>query len=113
MDQNRLSLSRLLRNVLGNDNTYFSPPTGMELKHPCIVYTLSGTSVKHADNIPYNIELQYQVTVIDENPDSDIFQRMLKLPKCRFNRHFCVDGLNHYVFTLYFKGEIKGGKKHE
>ena len=44
----------------------------------------------------------YEITVIDENPDSEIVKRISMLPKCRFNRHYVSDNLNHDTFTIYY-----------
>lgn len=45
---------------------------------------------------------RYQVTVVDKNPDSVIHEKVLKLPLCKFDRHYNKDNLNHDVYTLYF-----------
>jgi hypothetical protein len=45
---------------------------------------------------------QYQVTVIDRNPDSELPDMVEELPLCSFDRYFAADSLNHYVFTLFF-----------
>lgn len=72
------------------------------MEYPCIVYGLSGSSVLHADNLNYISNLEWTVTVIDENPDSEIADRFFDIPKCRFDRDFSSDDLNHFVFSLYF-----------
>jgi hypothetical protein len=86
---------------LDEDHIYFQPPEDRLLEYPCIVYERDNSSVQHADNIVYRWKLRYQVTLIDQNPDSDVVDKLLALPLCTFSRHFATSGLNHDVFTLY------------
>lgn len=104
MAKPREKLGDLLEDILGEHkgNCYFEPPDGMEMNYPCIIYELSNALVQHADNFPYLIDKRYILTVIDRDPDSEIRDRVLELPKCSFDRAFTSDNLNHYVFTLYF-----------
>jgi len=55
-----------------------------------------------ADDIPYTHHWQYQVTVIDKNPDSEIPARIANLPMCKFEHHYTSDNLNHDVYNLYY-----------
>lgn len=59
-------------------------------------------SVLHADNIKYLNTRGWLVTVIDEDPDSQIAKEVEKLPYCTFDRPYTADGLNHFVYRLYF-----------
>jgi hypothetical protein len=82
---------------------YFQPPASLRMEYPCIKYSLSGIDIKRADNIAYNRTNQYQVTVIDPDPDSVIPSQLIeRFPKIRFDRPYTADNLNHYVFTLYY-----------
>lgn len=81
---------------------YFQPPASVKMQYPAIVYERSDIQTVYANNDSYLQPLQYSVTVIDKNPDSNIVTRVSKLPYCRFDRHFAADNLNHDVFTLYF-----------
>lgn len=74
------------------------------MEYPCIVYKRDIARTEFSDNVPYLYSKRYQVTVIDRNPDSDIPDRVAKLPLCNFYQAFVVDGLNHDVFSLYYKG---------
>lgn len=95
-------LQTLLESVLGSPNVYFQPPESVKMSYPAIVYTLSSIGNNHANNNVYLQSFSYEITVIDYDPDSKIAMTISKLPKCRFNRHFKSDNLNHYVFTLYY-----------
>lgn len=97
----RRELNDILKLVLGADNVYFQPPEDRVMQYPCIVYERDDASASHADNLPYRVVLKYQVTLIDQNPDSDVVDKLLALPSCSFSRHFATSGLNHDVFTLY------------
>ena len=96
----RLDLDTILRGI--TDHLYFQPPTNIEMQYPCIMYSRSGTRSLHADNQPYSRTKQYQVTVVDRNPDSELPDKVEALPLCTFDRHFEADGLHHYVFNLFF-----------
>lgn len=98
----RLELQTLLETLLGSRNVYFQPPSTVQMSYPCIVYQRVNIDIIHADNGPYRIEKQYQITVIDKNPDSLIPDKLVSLQKCVFDRHFVSDNLNHDVFNIYF-----------
>lgn len=98
----RLELHEVLCKLLGSRNVYFQPPASVKMQYPAIVYERSDIQTIHANNDTYLQSLQYQVTVIDKNPDSEIVTKVSQLPKCRFDRHYAADNLNHDVFTLYF-----------
>lgn len=72
------------------------------MKYPCIVYHRSTGDTQFADDIPYVYKKRYQITVMDQNPDSEIPDKIAKLPMCVFDRHFSSDRLNHDVFNIYF-----------
>jgi hypothetical protein len=50
----------------------------------------------------YLLFKRYQVTVLDREPDSLIPDQVEALPHSRFDREYVVDGLNHFVFDLFF-----------
>lgn len=98
----RLELQTLLETLLGSRNVYFQPSASVFLKYPAIVYSRYNIENTHADNRVYAQHTAYQVTVIDEDPDSEIVKKVSMLPMCSFDRHYTADNLNHDVFTLYF-----------
>ena len=98
----RLELQTLLENILGSRNVYFQPPESVKMKYPAIVYGLDNIENSFADDGVYLSKKKYLVTVIDDDPDSPIVDKVASLPTCRFNRHFQSDNLNHDVFILYF-----------
>lgn len=98
----RLELQTLLEELLGSRNVYFQPPESVKMKYPAIVYGLDNIENSFADDGVYLSKKRYLVTVIDEDPDSPIVDKVAALPTCRFNRRFQSDNLNHDVFILYF-----------
>lgn len=98
----RLQLQALLETILGSDNVYFQPPANVQMEYPCIVYNRDSAETLFADNNPYRFTKRYQITVIDRNPDSKIPDQVGELAMCLHDRTFVTNGLNHYVFTLYF-----------
>lgn len=102
MEQRRLELSKILYDLLGSRNCYYSPPTGKQLKYPCIVYKNEGLDSTHADNLLYVKVFRWSVTIIDEDPDSPLVEGLLSLPMCSMGTPFCTEGLYHFPFTLYY-----------
>lgn len=98
----RLDLQDLFETLLGTDHVYFQTPPTFGMSYPCIVYSLNNIHVKFADNMSYNHQKRYTVTVIDPDPDSAIPDKVAALPQCRFDRYFTSENLNHYVFNLLF-----------
>jgi len=72
------------------------------MKYPCILYALDHVDIKHANNSPYRRAKRYVITVLDQDPDSDIPDKVALLPSAAFSRHFIVDNLNHDVYTIYY-----------
>jgi hypothetical protein len=72
------------------------------MKYPAIVYGLEDIENAFANDRVYLSKRKYLITVIDEDPDSEIVEKVSQLPACRFNRHFESDNLNHDVFILEF-----------
>lgn len=98
----RKELQTILEEILGSKYVYFQPPASVKLHYPCILYRLNNEDSQFADNHPYIKARRYQVTVIDQNPDTEILGRVTSLPMCIFDRHYTADHLNHYVLNLYF-----------
>lgn len=98
----RLELQTLLTSILGSGNVYFQPPPSVKMKYPCIIYKRDDAITNFADNKPYANKKRYQVTVIDQNPDSEIPDKIAKLPFCIFDRFYTADNLNHDVYNIFF-----------
>ena len=99
---NRLDLHEILCDILGTRNVYYQPPESVKMTYPAIVYSRNRIENTFANDNVYSQNHSYQVMVIDKDPDSEIVERVSKLPLCSFDRHFISDNLNHDSFTLYF-----------
>lgn len=102
MAKSRLELHEILCDILGSRNVYFQPPENLKMKYPCLVYERSGIDEIFADNEAYRNLKRYTITYIDEDPDSEIPDKLQAHRYCYFDTHFKADNLNHDVFTLYF-----------
>ena len=98
----RLELQNLLESILGSRNVYYQPPESIKIKYPAIIYSRNNIDNNFADDIVYMQNHTYQIIVIDSNPDSEIVNKISKLPMCRYNRHYTSDNLNHDVFILNY-----------
>lgn len=96
----RLQLHQLLKTF--TENVYFQPPTNIQLKYPCIIYKRDFADTKFADDKPYSYMTRYMITVIDQDPDSEIPSKVASIPRSLFNRFYTADDLNHDVFNVYF-----------
>ena len=98
----RLELQTLLETILGSRNVYYQPPSSIQMKYPAIVYSRSDIKSVMADDTVYITENAYDITVIDKNPDSNVVAQIAKFSRCRYDRHFVSDNLNHDVFTIIY-----------
>ena len=96
----RLKLHEILCEIA--KNVYYQPPNTVKMKYPAIVYARENINNTFANDSVYAQSDSYIITVIDENPDSEIVKAISKLPRCRFNRHFTSDNLNHDTFTIIY-----------
>lgn len=82
--------------------SYFQKPGKNGLEYPCALYSRDRSQVKFADNRKFFLKKRWTVTVMDRNPDSDIPDLIEALPWCELDRTFIADGVNHWVFTLFY-----------
>lgn len=88
-----------------DDRCYFSPPADKDITYPCIVYNYTNDDEEFADNVIYRSYRRYTITIIDEDSDSEIPIKLKNiLPYCTSDRNFASDGLNHFVYTLFYNG---------
>lgn len=98
----RLQIQALLESVLGTNQVYFQPPPNLAIAYPCIIYKRDFANTQFADNNPYRSSKRYQITIIDQDPDSVIPDKVANLPMCLFERHFTAGNLHHDVYNIYF-----------
>lgn len=99
----RLDLHNLLITIpeIGN-RAYFQGPGKDRMEYPCIVYELDKEGGIHADNLVYNRQKKYTITVIDRDPESIVSDQVGELLKIKMDRHFESDNLHHFVYNLTY-----------
>lgn len=103
----RLALDETLSGILnlmepdGDRHTYYNPPPSVRMRYPAIKYSLNRITRVFANNGAYRSTPSFEVTLIDENPDSEYVEPILQIPYCTFDRFYIADNLNHWVFTIY------------
>lgn len=97
----RLNLQTKFEEILGSRNVYYRPPQSLKMKYPAIVYRRKDVDTRYANNVVYMLSPSYEVVLIDNNPDSEFVDKLLRLPYCSYDRHYTADNLNHDVFTIY------------
>lgn len=102
MPRERIELQKILEEILESRNVYFQPPESLKIKYPCVIYELSDEWVNSADDIDYSEYDVYSLTLIDKNPETKFRKSIRNLEHCSFDRSFTSDGLNHFVYRLYF-----------
>lgn len=98
----RYDLQNLLKEVLGSNHVYYQPPATVKMSYPCIVYHLDTFHTTDANNAMYNHKRRYQITYIDRDPDSEVPLKLENLPYSHMDSTFQTEGLNHFIFTLYY-----------
>jgi len=108
MAKQRIKLQSELQKIIGarsdhKPNVYFQPPENVKLNYPCIIYDRESGETKFAGNMPYNFTKRYNVTIITNDPDSNLVDSLAKaFPMITLNRSFSKDNLNHDTFVLYY-----------
>lgn len=98
----RLELQAKLVELLGSENVYYQPPESLRMNYPAIKYSLNDVDQRHADDMTYFRQKEYQLIVIDRVPDNPVIDELLALPYCSFDRTYKSDNLHHTVLSLYF-----------
>ena len=98
----RLELHNKLVELFGNNHVYYQPPESLKMEYPCIRYSKSDITSRHADNINYVNKTSYEIVIIDKHPDNVVIEKILALPLSSYNRHYVSDNLNHDVIQLYY-----------
>lgn len=103
MEKTRENLSKILRQILGSDNTYFQPPNGVSIKYPCIIYKLEDDDEVRADDKVYLHRPRWTLNVIDYDPDSKLYRILMdEFDHCSLDRMAVNNNLNHWYMTLYW-----------
>lgn len=102
MGKTRLDLHEFLCEKIHSRNVYFRPPESIKMKYPAIKYDLAKMDNRNANNSPYIKSRGYEIILIDNDPDSELVDVFTDISLCTFERNYTADGLNHWVFTLFY-----------
>ena len=97
----RIDLHNLLLELAG-PNVYYQMPFNMKMKYPAVKYERGRIDNNHADNIVYSQNTSYTITVISEDADEPIVEKISKIPTCEYDRDYIIDNLYHTVFKIYY-----------
>lgn len=100
MAKDRLSLHNKLLSI--TPKVYFQPPATIVLEYPCIIYKLDDVELTRANNLVYGKTKKYLVTVVDRNPDTILYEKILELPYSELVSSFTKDNLNQYICSLHW-----------
>lgn len=101
MAKTRIELQEKLEEFLGSRNVYYQPPESIKLKYPCIIYEKGRTGQVYADNITYLKNKQYQLTLVYQDADSELPDKILDFFEgIVHDRPYKADNLYHDVYTL-------------
>ena len=99
----RLDLQSQFEEILGSTHVYFQPPETIKLEYPCIIYSLADIYTRNADDRHYSMQKVYNITVISRDPDNNIAESIMELPRARFDRRYVADNRYHAILTFYYK----------
>ena len=89
--------------VTGIPNCYIDPPASVRMKYPCIRISRNSGYTQFANNMPYKHMISYSLKLIDYDPDSVYYDKIVMgFPMIRFNRHYVSDDLHHDDFIIYY-----------
>ena len=100
MAKTRLDLQAYLKTLTAN--VYYQPPENQKLKYPCIIYSKTRIDGTFANDGVYRLDHGYQLIYLTFDPDDPMIDTLAKIPTCRFQREYVVDGLYHDVFIIYW-----------
>lgn len=86
------------------EEVYIQPPTGTQMKYPCITITRDPGNTLFADNNPYRHQKRYLLTGIKDDPNG-LYDLLAALPRSRHERSFPAENLTHDVFSIFFEEE--------
>lgn len=99
----RLKLQAELEVILGNaNNVYFQPPESIKINYPAIIYSRARIGNDFANNGVYGQKYNYQVIVLDGDPDSDLVSKVSQMDTAKHVKHYTSNNLNYDVFAINY-----------
>lgn len=100
MARSQSELQAILKAIPGVTDCYIQKSEGMTL--PYIRMQRDNSFKRYANNHVYFFKKRYTVTVVDRDPGSEIPDHVEELPYTTFDRFYPAEGLNHFVFEIFF-----------
>jgi hypothetical protein len=97
----RLDLHNLLLSI-GGPNVYYQVPSNITMKYPAIKYEKTGIDNDHANDLVYHQTISYTITIMSKIVDDPIIDTISKLPRCKYDRSYVVDGIYHTIFNINY-----------
>lgn len=101
-------LSKKLREILGTPYVYHHKPPAKDMHYPCLIYSEKPRTEHYADNNPYMVSSNWDVTLICAcNDGSDKSAGLVDaiLGGFKYRRHvqhFETSGFTHDVFQITY-----------
>lgn len=96
----RIDFHKLLLTL--TPNVYFQEPTNINIKYPAIIYKLSKVDTTNANDRVYTSMRKYEVTLIDDDPDSNLIDRLLSFKYATFDRQIIYQGITNTILNIYY-----------
>lgn len=93
-------LSGVMEECGEEPHVYFQPPESIKLVYPCIIYHISNIDTLYSSNLPYAHFISFETKYISKDSTSKVPNRLLKLPRSRFNTYYTAEKLHHYSYTI-------------
>lgn len=91
-----------LEALMGSREVYFQAPPNLAMTYPAIVYNLDRITDEFADDARYLSRRGYFVTLMTDDPDDEMVDKLLKFQNSSFLRRAVKDNLNMYYFLIYY-----------
>lgn len=102
MNDSNQRLRQKLKDILGESmKIYLQPPEKTTLKFPCAIYTMRDMNRNCADNALYALKNVYDITYITNNPLDENIKKLATIPEVSFKQTYSVDGLYHFIYSIY------------
>lgn len=100
----RLGLQKILTDIVDpySGRAYFQPAANFRMVYPAIVYSIDSDNSRFASNFRYTQFDRYTATLITQDPDDPIRQKLLELPMTSQETEFVTEDLYHYQFTIFY-----------
>lgn len=94
-------LNEIFVDFLQTRNVYYGADENTSMDYPAIEYHIDDQDAIYANNAAYRRTDAYQVTCIDRDPLVPA-RRKVETLNASLNRVYALDGLWHYVYSLYY-----------